>query len=274
MPTLQENKTIFDGKYNWNNGGEEWSAGWGDSSFQWYGTILPRIHPHVPADRILEIACGFGRWTSYLKDLCKNLAVVDLSHQCIDACRERFSSRSNIEYHVNDGLSLDMIATSSIDFVFSFDSLVHADETVMNAYLSQLKRILTDEGVAFIHHSNLRDYRKIYPHTETVLSFGKFLSRLGLLEKEVYLSWRDFSVSAKSIALSAEKYGLACISQELIHWGTRKTYNDCLSTIVKSDSLLARPNCVIKNKNFPSEMRNLLQLSQLYNFQRGLIARM
>jgi hypothetical protein len=48
-----------------------------------------------------------------------------------------------------------MIAEESVDFVYSFDSLVHADAGVLEGYLSQFPRILSETGVAFIHHSNL-----------------------------------------------------------------------------------------------------------------------
>ena len=135
---------------------------------QWYGTILPRIKSHVPTNRILEIGCGYGRWTQYLKDLCKNLIVIDLSEECIKASKQRFAECSHIEYHVNEGKSLDMIPNFSVDFVFSFDSLVHADEAVMKAYICQLHRIINNDGVAFIHHSNLGEYRTLYSRIRSI----------------------------------------------------------------------------------------------------------
>ena len=49
-------------KYDWKEAGEEWSQPWGSSAAQWAGTIFPRIRECLPADTILEIAPGFGRW--------------------------------------------------------------------------------------------------------------------------------------------------------------------------------------------------------------------
>ena len=89
---------------------------------QWYGSILPRISAFVPADTILEIAPGYGRWTAFLKDLCKRMIIVDLSEKCIDRCRQRFENLSHISYFVNDGKSLEMVVDGSVDFIFSFDS--------------------------------------------------------------------------------------------------------------------------------------------------------
>jgi hypothetical protein len=55
-----------------------------------------------------------------------------------------------------------MVPDDSIDFVFSFDSLVHAEADVMQAYLNQLVRKLKLNGVGFIHHSNIGEYQRVF----------------------------------------------------------------------------------------------------------------
>ena len=42
---------------------------------------------------------------------------------------------------------LPMVEESSIDFVFSFDSLVHVEAETLAAYLSELARVLKPDGV-------------------------------------------------------------------------------------------------------------------------------
>ncbi len=81
-------------KYDWKEAGEEWSALWGTSAAQWEHAILPRIRSRLPTETILEIAPGFGRWTHYLKDYCRELWIVDRIGECIEACRQRFASDS------------------------------------------------------------------------------------------------------------------------------------------------------------------------------------
>ena len=230
---------------------------------QWYGTILPRIKSYTPANRVLEIACGYGRWTQYLKDLCKSLVVIDVSEECIRACKQRFSDCSRIEYHVNDGKTLDMIPDSSVDFVFSFDSLVHADESVIKAYICQLQRILINAGVAFIHHSNLGEYNGTYSRIRRIPKLEGLLVWLGFLEKSLH--WRDFSVDAKKVEHFAAENGLSCLSQEIIPWGTKRMFIDCISTIAKNDSSVNRRNRVFKNPGFMKEAQSLLRLSYLYS---------
>ncbi len=263
MPTVEDNKSAWDGGYEWADQGDEWSFRWGGASMQWYGSILPRIHSFVPADTILEIACGYGRWTQFLKNSCNRLIALDLSEQCISACRERFGECTNVEYHLNDGKSLEMIADSSVDFVFSFDSLVHADGAVLKSYISQLNRILKDDGVAFIHHSNLGEYSEMYSNIRKIPKLGFILRKLGVLEKKLH--WRDPEVSAEIVETLARDHELKCISQEIIPWGTKRAQIDCFSTLVKKTSLLARENQIYRNKNFMLEAEKLSQLSRLYS---------
>ena len=95
------------------------------------GTLLPRLKSFVPASTILGIAPGFGRWTQFLRPLCSKLVLVDVSPKCIAACQRRFAGNEGIQYHVNDGQSLAMVADESVDFAFSFDSLVHVEAPVL-----------------------------------------------------------------------------------------------------------------------------------------------
>lgn len=267
MPTIEENKKTWDGAYKWPYQGDEWSVAWGNPQMQWHGTILPRIQHFLPTDTVLEIACGYGRWTQFLKNLCHNLKVVDLSDECIQACKKRFSGSSNIEYHLNDGKSLEMISSDSIDFVFSFDSLVHANETVMKAYISQLQRILKPDGAAFLHHSNLGDYYSFYSKIRKIPRLEKILIKYGALEKTLH--WREPEVSAALIEKYAETHGLRCISQELVNWGTKRLMIDCFSIIVKDTSILKRENRILKNRKFMQEADNIKILSRNYTIQEN-----
>lgn len=265
MVSIPENKEWWNKYYDWRELGDEWSQPWGDPVTQWYGSILPRIHRFVPTTRILEIGCGFGRWTQFLKDQCEQLTALDIAENCIAACKERLSDATNITYVVNDGSSLDEIPDSSIDFVFSFDSLVHADKSTLESYFAQLPRILTDEGAAFIHHSNLGAYSATFRWLAHTRKVSGALRRLGLIE---YLHIRDPSVSAQHVAGYVQALGLQCIGQELTTWLTRRTWIDCMSTIVHMDGPHARENRVLKNTAFRREAAYLQSLSALYGPQR------
>jgi hypothetical protein len=267
MPELTANRTEWDASYNWARRGDEWSAPWGGVEMQWHRTIMPRIQAFVPAPSILEIAPGFGRWTEKLKGLCQKLTVVDLSEKCITACKDRFLSDNHIAYHVNDGKSLEMVADQSIDFAFSFDSLVHVEQDVIEAYLSQLAKKFTADGIGFFHHSNAGAYAAYFTLVGRLPDPGGWINRTGIIERN--RCWRALSVTADRFAEIAQNVGLQCLTQELINWRSRRLI-DCLSVFAMKGSRWAHSNRQVRNKYFMAEAKECKRLSRrlggLYNY--------
>jgi SAM-dependent methyltransferase len=245
MASIKDNLRSWNDTYDWQGQGDEWSEAWGGAEAQWYGTILPRIHAFVPAATILEIAPGFGRWTRYLKRVCTSLVLVDLSERCIEACRRRFTKDSHIIYHVNDGRSLRMIEDLSVDFVFSFDSLVHAEVDVIEAYVRQLARALKPEGVAFLHHSN----------------FGAFADDRLPIPKNTH--HRAESVSARTFRACCDRNHLHCVSQEIVNWGSPDP-TDVFSVFAPVRSRWSLPTLVTRNDEFMREAALVRALAPLY----------
>jgi hypothetical protein len=241
--------------YEWIAAGEEWSEPWGGSAPQWFGSILPRIHACLPAETIIEIASGFGRWSNYLKDHCRQLHLVDPAADCIDACRSRFAGDPRISCHVNDGRSLGMIANSSIDFVFSFDSLVHVKREILEAYLAQLSEKLTKEGRGFIHHSNLGEYA-----SSLARRARKAVSRKDFVGSD---HQRDPEMTAELFRALCERNGLKCLSQELLNWRGRRLI-DCFSTIARKDSKWQAVSAPFRNPDFMLEAQLIRRRSQFY----------
>ena len=238
---VEENLRVWQRDYDWSGTGDEWSAPWGSAEVEWCWTILPRIHRYVPCKSILEIAPGFGRWTQYLQYLCQRLDVVDLTPKCIEHCRSRFRDSSNITYHVNDGRTLCMIADDSLDFAFSFDSLVHVEADVIDSYLQELSHKLTTDGIGFLHHSNLA----------------------GCEREEAPSALRAASVSADGFRASCERHRLICISQELIDWAGQRSL-DCISVVTPEGSKWTRPTMIVDNANFASSVAMIRVTAALY----------
>jgi len=247
VPSIRDNERLWNKKYDWSRGGSEWSSLWGGVESQWHWVIFPRIHSFVPALNILEIGAGFGRWSEYLKELSTSLVLVDVSERCIAACRARFADDAHVSCHVNDGRSLAMAEDESIDFAFSFDSLVHVEQDVIEAYVSQLERKLAPEGAAFLHHSNLAGLERGVEHTH----------------------WRAPSVSAESVRKFAEDAGFVCVAQELInfgdsHVGRGQELIDCFTVLCRRGSPSARPTRMAENPDFMPQSELITKLAPLY----------
>lgn len=250
MADVEANARVWERSWDWSGLGEEWSSWWGGTPAMWYGALLPRLHAFLPASTILEIGPGYGRWTGYLKDLCERLVVVDLAERCIEHCRQRFADAANIQYHVNDGRSLEMVEDGSVDLAFSFDSLVHVEQDVLHGYVTQLERKLAPEGIAFLHHSTIGDYG---PLNALVRRMPERLRR-PLVDRGLLIdayAWRAESVTAEGLALHCERVGLSCVSQEKVNWEHGGPYLiDAISVVTRRGSPWDRPRRVRRNRHF------------------------
>jgi ubiquinone/menaquinone biosynthesis C-methylase UbiE len=256
LPSIEQNLAVWDAEYDWSFRGEEWSLAWGGAEQEWTASIAPRIRRFLPADRVLEIGSGFGRWTAFLRQAAGEITLADVSGKCLDACRERFGTSDSIRYLLTDGRSLP-VPEQSADFVFSFDSLVHAEADVMRSYVRELTRVLAPDGAAFLHHSNLGEYSRV----PFKLGRFPFLVRSGLGETSD--GWRARSVTARAMRSWIEAAGLVCASQELINWGTRRLI-DCITVIARPGSRHDRQVPAVRNPHFRSEAASARIVSDLY----------
>jgi len=252
MPSVNDNYEGWEKKYNWEKLGDEWSEEWGGTDLMWRHCVKPRIQKHLQSKSILEIAPGHGRWTQYLKEYAEELHIVDLADKCIEFCKQRFKHNTNIFYYVNDGYSLTQIKDKSIDFVFSFDSLVHADLDSLESYLKELDRILTPKGTAFIHHSNLAQYKGTLRYNfYSKITNSRIVNKFNFLEplrrNTLLNSWRSKNVDYKIINSICKQNNLNCDIQEVINWASPTFLKDCLTTISRDTNQHTQ---LIINKDF------------------------
>jgi SAM-dependent methyltransferase len=250
MPTLSENKAYWGDPENWSRDGDHWSAAWGSPAAQWHGAIYPRCFAYLRG-RILEIATGQGRWTQFLRTHADSLIGVDVSGVCTRRCRERFAGDPRLRFEVNDGLTLPMVEDGSIDFAFSFDSLVHADGDVIESYTRELARVLRPGAVAFIHHSNVEDVR--WPLASLV--------KQKIMRKPIECGWRTSSMGARRMRRFAQDAGISCVQQELTTWLGASELIDCMSTLVNRPATL--PCHTFANRGFMDEADSIRRAVEL-----------
>jgi hypothetical protein len=178
--------------------------------------------------------------------------MVDPDPRCIEACRRRFVDDSRLIYHVNDGQSLSMIPDRSIDFVFSFDSLVHVSRETVEAYLRQFEGKLKDNGAGFIHHSNLGEYT--FPIADRLpRRVREFLIKAKILARD---HQRDREMTAGIFRSFCEAHGLKCVRQEAINWRGRWLI-DCFTTFVRAGSKLESACKILRNPRFMREVESI-----------------
>ena len=109
--------------------------------------------PYVNDDQyVVEIGPGGGRWTQYLLGV-RKLYVVDYHTELLEELKKNFN-KPNMEFIKNDGTDFPGINEQSIDYIFSFDTFVHLDTHLIEAYLTNMKLILKPGANVVIHYSD------------------------------------------------------------------------------------------------------------------------
>lgn len=182
---------------------------------QWNSIIFPLIKD-FDFTSVVDLACGHGRNTEYLRKLSKSISLVDINQSCIDACQRRFGLEKEgtiFSYFLTEGNSLGMLEDQSITFVYSWDSMVHFDKLIVRDYIRDISRVLVPGGVAFLHHSN---YGATSPDSDWANNPGT-----------------RSDMSAELMASFAVEFGLTVMSQHIQGrkegWGQDEL--DCVSIL-------------------------------------------
>lgn len=218
MPTIEENRAYWSTTFDWSNRGQEWNQGYGGTQNCWEWCVHPRIRSFLPTGHILELAPGYGVWSNFLRPFAQRMTLVDLAPNCIEHCRARFGEK-DMAYFVNDGKDLSFVQDDSVDFVFSWNSLVHAEAETMHAYVTQICRKLRRGGVGFIHHSNLGAHRDASGVQQV---------------PEADRHWRGSDMTASQFRADCKAGGVWCYHQEVLPWGSDHTI-DCISVFIKPE---------------------------------------
>jgi hypothetical protein len=140
-----------------------------------------------------------------------------------------------------------MIPDASVDFVFSFDSLVHTKRDVVEAYLRELGTKLKIDGTGFIHHSNFGEY--VDSFRERIPSaLAKPLIKAKIFD---WAHHRSPDMTAELFRSLCAKRGLHCLSQELVNWRGQRLI-DCFSVIMRSESQQLATR-IVRNRSFMRE---------------------
>jgi cyclopropane fatty-acyl-phospholipid synthase-like methyltransferase len=169
----------------------------------------------------------------------------------MEACRRRFGKDARLSYDLNQGDSLAMVPDGSVDFVFSFDSLVHVRPQTIQTYLSQLGAKLKPDGLAFIHHSNLGEYA------------ASVLRRTRKGKVRAADHQRDPEMTANLFRELSERDGLKVVSQELVNWRGRRLI-DCFSVVARTASKWKERTRPLRNRDFMLEAQMIRRVAEHY----------
>jgi hypothetical protein len=152
----------------------------------------------------------------------------------------------------------------SLDFVFSFDSLVHCDLEVIAAYITAIAVKLADNGVAFLHHSNAAACKQLPAPGGFAADAGE---KPGKEKDPIRRGGRGQDVSASKVEALCLEAKLCCVTQELITWNSPLLI-DSLTTIARRGSRWERPNQVFENPDFLPLRQQLHKTMRPYVYRK------
>jgi 2-polyprenyl-3-methyl-5-hydroxy-6-metoxy-1,4-benzoquinol methylase len=145
--TLTNHQLIFTGeRFLPNEAGEMWAEHW------------HRYHAiqHLAVNkRVLDVACGEGYGSALLSRAAAEVSGVDISNAAIMHATAAYSAQKNLKFFAASCTQLPF-ADHSFDVVVSFETIEHIREH--DAFLDEIKRVLTAEGLLIISSPNKAEY--------------------------------------------------------------------------------------------------------------------
>ena len=132
--------------------GEEWKT---------YNKILPQHHdefklyfdlidlPALGSKRIGDLGCGIGRWSYFLKDIAKEIVLIDFSESIFEA-RKNLSESDNMIFIMADVLDLPF-QDDTFDFMFCLGVLHHIPSPALQS-VRKLSR-LAPEFLVYLYYA-------------------------------------------------------------------------------------------------------------------------
>ena len=239
MATLQQLKSAYL-CHNQSDIEDAWSSRWGGTHHQWRKTIYPRVSRFLPTDSILEIGCGRGMLSQHLMRYTRTLTLVDFIDTRQQQLLPAVANDAQVNFYHNDGMTLNKIADKSVDFAFSFFSLIDANNETIESYIEDLNRVLTKNGVAFIHHSNA------LPEPGQQLDANLFanMSRV-----------RAADVNAQVVRKIANTFNFEARVQECVAWAPGTPLMDCFTTLTRPSNVVVKNIGQFDNLYFEDEVR-------------------
>lgn len=152
------------------------------------------VKPFAMNKITLEIGCLDGKWSVPICSVAQHTYLCDLDEIVVKALSDRLR-KNNISdslwtWKKINGKNLDCVPSNSVDFIFSFDSLVRCPKEYIFSYLEDIVRVLKPkESIAMIH----------LPIYECKNSRSKRFTKLRTLEVVDILNKLDVNYSFKNI---------------------------------------------------------------------------
>ncbi len=121
--------------------------------------IFDKYREHLAGKRVLDIGCGTGRTTGFLREQTERYRGIDYSADMVSCCRRRFPQAKIQECDMRD---MSIFSDGSFDFMLcSFNSIDYISHDDRILALKEMRRVLVESGLLVFstHNRNCRGIR-------------------------------------------------------------------------------------------------------------------
>ncbi|NCT74930.1 MAG: glycosyltransferase [Chitinophagaceae bacterium] len=176
--------------------------------YQRYLSVIPL----VKGKTVLDIACGEGYGSFILSEMAQQVVGVDIDEQSITLARKKYVDHASQKLSFLQGAMTDIpFPDNFFDVLVSFESLEHISGREQEIFLSEIKRVLKDDGIAIISTPNTETYsatlKQANPFHERELNEKEFTELLGSRFKCVAIYSQSFEICSLLLRMDGEVAG-------------------------------------------------------------------
>src|SRR4051794_10700887 len=153
--TWSQYARVWDDRPDLNLGVQTLGEEWGGAEFA-ERIVTEVAAPYLgPAADVLELGCGGGKFSAHLRKRSGSLVCADISADMLRRTRAHVGEGEDVSYLQLNGRDFGGVAEASVDFIYSYDVLLHLQPQNVFSYLLDARRILRPGGVFMVHAINL-----------------------------------------------------------------------------------------------------------------------
>ncbi len=164
---------------------------------------------------IVDAACGEGYGSMYLANRASKVIGIDISEETINTAKKIYK-RDNLDYLC---ASIDNIPIEdkSVDIIISYETIEHVDSKTQHGFMSEIKRILKDDGLLIISTPNKEVYSDLFnyknPHHVKEFNTSDFRFFLKSYFEHVKMYYQRFEVA--SLINSGEESYIKVVNRDV-----------------------------------------------------------
>lgn len=108
--------------------------------------------------RVLDAACGEGYGSAIIAETALNVQGIDIDPNAIGNAKKKYEGIKNLSFVTCSISHMPMIESKSKDVVISFETIEHVKKDVQIAFMNEICRILTSDGILVMSTPEKMEY--------------------------------------------------------------------------------------------------------------------